>query len=112
MKKLFYAKKMVDIVFVYDVGDPDMFHFGIKNRRIFPDALGCIVDSFFEEEEKNMIGDRFLIQEISNINQLSGDWADSALIWGIEDITAKEFLREYNDEEYQQYLRLKKKFEE
>jgi len=67
---------------------------------------------FADEEGKNIVDGRIKIEKITKIEDIPEEWRGDAYIWGTdEEMTATDFLGQ-EDDEYQEYLRLKKKYEE
>lgn len=93
MRKLYYAT--VDVVFVAD------------DSVLRPNTATSFLKEQLEYYDPPA-------KEITCINQLPEDWQNVG-IFGVQfDTTAKQFLEQQkldNDPEYQEYLRLKKKFE-
>lgn len=67
---------------------------------------------FIAEEEKNRFAPRNLqVQQINTHQEIPKEWKNDNLIWGTEDeITAEGYLIELG-QEYQEYIRLKAKYE-
>jgi hypothetical protein len=64
---------------------------------------------FADEEHKHYVPGRLAIKEIKSIDEIPEEWSGSQLLWGIDDeITARDFIK---DPEYEEYKRLKEKFE-
>lgn len=97
MKKVYYAKKEIDVVFLSD-------------KEGF--ALEKEANKFLIEESKNHKISPLLIKELKTVSDVPNDWRD-ALIWGSdeeEDLSVAEALSD-PDPEYKEYLRLKEKYE-
>ena len=101
MKKIYFAQKTIDVVFVSDSKD---HHLSSEAER------------FIVEESRNRVPNRLLIREVKSKNDIPEDWLGS-LIYGTddgEDINTVEALHKLvfsKDAEYKEYLRLKAKFE-
>lgn len=66
----------------------------------------------FMEEQGKFFQPKLEIKEITSEYEIPKDWKDDALIWGDDsERTASQFLKENGDSEYQEYLRLKSKYE-
>lgn len=72
--------------------------------------LKCDAIKYLKTEYPNNMADRLKIKQISCLNDIPDDWKE-AYLYGVDNkITAQEFFLK-EDEEYQQYLKLKEKFE-
>lgn len=68
-------------------------------------------EHFLEEQDKTF-SPPLVVKEITSESEIPKDWQGDALIWGDDsERTASQFLKENGDSEYQDYLRLKAKFE-
>jgi hypothetical protein len=104
MKKLYYARQIVDIMFLSDQ----------KGRDLVSDA-----EEFLVEELNNVVDGRLSIIEVTQASEVPQSWRD-AIVWGQDDddddgeLTTIECLKKMaskKDPEYKTYLKLKKKFE-
>ena len=110
MKKLYLATKTIlpavkEVMFLYD--DEDGFEYL---------SLREAAKRYFEEEDRNHAPynkETVSLKEITLVEDIPKEWRECALLWGTNDeITATGFLTQQNsDPEYQEYLRLKEKFE-
>lgn len=68
---------------------------------------------FREQEAYGPFKNKTSVSEIVSFNEVPTDWRKSGtLLWGTnEEITAEQFLQQKYDPDYQEYLRLKEKFE-
>jgi hypothetical protein len=68
-------------------------------------------EHFMEEQDKTF-QPKLVIREITQESEIPKDWQGDALIWGDDsEITASHFFKQHVDSEYQEYLRLKTKYE-
>jgi hypothetical protein len=90
--KLYIATKNLSVMFLLEDG---------KN-------LEREARHFLHEEDKNCVPGRIVIKEVTSLDDVPTEWMNACL-WGTDDeITPEQFL---GDDEYKEYLRLKKKFE-
>lgn len=100
MKKLYLAKRTVNVIFVSDTDNPNI--------------LPLEAASYLKEEERNDVFPRIEIEEVTQSEQIPPEWRNGSLIWGTDDdSTAQGFLDcvSKNGNQYQEYLRLKAIFE-
>lgn len=93
-----------------------LYHASIVHEVVFcTDSRGMELEGeaeHFMEEQGKTFQPKLEIKEITKESEIPADWQDDALIWGDDsEITAAQFLRENTDTEYQEYLRLKTKYE-
>lgn len=94
MKKLYLATKTITAMFVSDAKDS-----------------GVNASKFIAEEEKNRFAKHIEIKEITTRQEIPKEWIGDAYLWGTEDeITAEGWISELG-KEYQEYLRLKAKYD-
>ncbi len=97
MKKMYYAKQMVDVCFAIEEG-PSLFN------------LNDLAKDYLKEEAKNHVPERFSLIEVKSLTDIPKSWWQ-ATHYGSNphDGTPADFLQ---DPEYIEYLRLKAKFED
>lgn len=94
MKKLYLATKTITAMFVSNAEDN-----GVNASR------------FIAEEEKNKFAKHIEVKEIAANQEIPKEWRNGALLWGTEDeISAEDWISELG-QEYQEYLRLKAKYD-
>ena len=95
MKKMYYAKKVVDVVIVLEESKTTDYH-----------SFNGEVNHFLEEEGRNHVPKRLEIKEVKSLDDLPKDWWE-ATYWGDNenDQCPADYLQ---DSEYKEYLRLKK----
>lgn len=101
-KKLYWARVLHEVVFVSEESP--------NSSNLKSEA-----ESFLEEQDASFIPP-MVVTEITSKEEIPDDWKGDALIWGTQELetdemTANQFFDEYGDAEYQEYLRLKSKFE-
>lgn len=97
MKKLYYATKGMDVVFASAANG---------------EALQKEAEKFLKEEEESNHFFKTEIKEVKSIEDVSENWrVTGTLIWGVDgELSVEEALISL-DPEYDQYLKLKRKFE-
>lgn len=97
VKRLYVATKTYEVVFVSESGLA-----GVKSEA----------EEFMEEQNKTF-EPPVEVKEITSKEEIPADWReDYTLIWGSdEEMNAAQFLEGKGTSEYQEYLRLKAKFE-
>lgn len=94
-----------------------LYHASIVHEVVFcTDSRGFELEGtaeHFMEEQGKTFQPKLEIKEITNESEIpEGDWRKDALIWGDDsERTASQFLADNKDSEYQEYLRLKAKYE-
>lgn len=65
---------------------------------------------FVKEESNNYVPDRLTVKEITSLKDIPPEWSGDQYLWGVDgdDLTARDFIE---DPEYEEYKRLKAKFE-
>ena|ERR1700676_3581144 len=101
MKKLYLATRNVSTMFIA----PDYF----KTKDLEAEA-----ERFLDEEIKCRGKSTLFpidVKEITSIQDIPKEWQGDVYLWGYDgELTPTDFLSSYNDE-YQEYLRLKAKYE-
>lgn len=97
-KRLFLARKTHETIFILE-------------EESNAEELKSQAEHYLREQDK-WYKPPVEVTEITSKDQIpEGDWRGGALIWGVEDMTAGQFLDRYGSSEYQDYLRLKEKYE-
>jgi hypothetical protein len=105
MRRLYWGKKVCDVVFI--LSDDD----GMDLEE---------AAQFYINEQDGCGGFHYpiTVKEITVLKQVPQGWKGGTLVWGTQDkeeLTAEQFLKQQvtnkKSSEYQEYLRLKKKFE-
>lgn len=102
MKKLYHATMVVDVVFAHEIK-------ACLNNQFLP-ILNNKARDYLRMEMTNGISLKNIdVIEIPNTAHIPKEWS-GCFIYGVEEnVTAEEFLESQN--EYEEYLRLKAKFE-
>jgi len=91
--KLYLATKTITVMFLCD-----------DKKDSYKEA-----ETFANEECKNIVPERLVVKEIKSMREIPKEWSGPELLWGTDDeITARDFIK---DPEYEEYKRLKEKFE-
>lgn len=100
MKKLYQALTQQEVLFLSSTIEPSLLRKEGEKWCKEQEAYGPF---------KNTVS----VSEITSVDEVPTDWRKSGtFLWGInEEITAEQFLQQKYDPDYQEYLRLKEKFE-
>lgn len=101
MKKLYLVKQIINVMFVSDSDE---------EGRVLDDEARFFLDEYWENGTLN----EFEVQEVTSLEQIPSEWRNGCLLYGThKQDTPEVFLNRIssNNTEYQEYLRLKEKFE-